>query len=227
MTQPTPNFDWSDVLIGEILLFNMLGKLLYEYPERDWYIALAKDGVFDEIPFGSQQPAIKAGINLLQGWAKECLDNNIDEIFDDVRSDYTRLLIGPGAATASPYESVYLKEGRLIFQESTLHVRSWYVQFGLETENLYSVPDDHIGLELVFMAHLAHLASTALDNKNTNEFQNALDAQRNFGKEHLFRWAPIFCALVHENAQTDFYRGIALTLQGALTELQKILEIEL
>ena len=50
----------------------------------------------------------------------------------------------------------------MIFQEQTLHVRQWYSRFGLQVVKLHKEPDDHIGLELEFVAHLANLALQAI-----------------------------------------------------------------
>jgi TorA maturation chaperone TorD len=226
MNSTSSKLDWSNILTGEILLFNLLGKLLYQYPDKAWFQALIRENVFEEIPFGAHQPDTQNGAQQIKQWVEKCQQNlSEDEMFERVESDFVRLFIGPGAALAAPWESVYVTDGRLIFQESTLQVRSWYNRFGLISEHVRSEPDDHIGLELVFMAHLANLALSALDKQDSAAFNNALDAQRDFGKEHLFVWAPFFSVQLFENAKTDFYKGGALILRGTLKEFVHVLEL--
>ena len=49
---------------------------------------------------------------------------------DQLKSEYTKLLVGPGKMIAYPWESVYLGKENLLFQESTLRVRQFYRKYG-------------------------------------------------------------------------------------------------
>ncbi len=120
-----------------------------------------------------------------------------------------------------------MSDSRLMFQEKTLEVRNWYRRFGLQSEKLYSEPDDHIGLELAFLAHLAKLGVQAIDEEDQEQFVALLDAQRNFMSEHILRWAPRFCEKVIAGAKTDLYRGMALLIRGALFDLAELMGLEI
>jgi TorA maturation chaperone TorD len=146
-------------------------------------------------------------------------------MFEDVQADYTRLFIGPGQVLTPPWESVYFSEERLTFQKETLDVRNWYKRFGLQAAKIYNEPDDHIGLELEFIAHLARLGLDALEKNDAAAFDKSLDAQRGFLVEHLLRWAPDWCEQVQSRANTGFYRGISLVTRGSLEESAKILDL--
>ncbi|MGB3714837.1 MAG: molecular chaperone TorD family protein, partial [Candidatus Promineifilaceae bacterium] len=150
-----------------------------------------------------------------------------DEVFHALKADYTRLFIGPGQVLAPPWESVFVKEGRMIFQEVTLQVRDWYRRYDLQTVKLYEEPDDHIGLELTFLAHLAGLGLAALKKQDDVEFAAVVEAQRGFLSEHVLRWTPIWCDQVGVYCRTDFFRGIALVVRGALAEMAAIFETEM
>jgi putative dimethyl sulfoxide reductase chaperone len=219
--------DWTTTLTGEFLTLQLLGKLLYEYPQHEWYDLLASEGVFSELPFGSEQPTILAGQALLQAWTSAHQDGMSTEAFDELLSDYTRLFIGPGKVLAAPWESVYFGDDRTIFQEQTLQVRQWYRQFGLEPEKIHSEPDDHVGLEFAFLAHLARLALEALERDDTAAFDQYLDAQRRFLVEHPLQWVPFWATLVTENARTDFWRGVALLARGVTLELARLHDVKL
>jgi TorA maturation chaperone TorD len=114
-----------------------------------------------------------------------------------------------------------------VFQAQTLQVRNWYLRYGLEIENLHKEPDDHIGLELAFLAHLAQRGLHAIEQNDPGIFEDAMAAQRGFLAEHLLKWAPIWCSLVLEHAQTEFYRGMALLVRGVLTELAAIFDLKI
>lgn len=217
--------DWRTTLTGQTLLFGVLAKALYQYPEKEWLDTLIAEDVFAETPFAETQPEVIAGLSLLQQWSQANRDGISQEAFDALRIDHTRLFLGPGKVLAAPWESVHFTEERLVFQQQTLQVRGWYSRFGLEVVKLHQEPDDHIGLELEFLAHLAKLGLQAIETGNSKRFDELLDAQRKFLTEHLLKWSPIWYGLVMQHARTDFYRGVAHLTNGSLLELVEILAI--
>jgi TorA maturation chaperone TorD len=214
--------DWNVVLTGEMLTCGLLGKALYAYPDRAWLQSLVNEDIFAEAPFAAEQPDVVAGLASLRGWTQANQGGIADAVFDDLRADYTRLFIGPGQVLTPPWESVQFSEERLTFQQETLQVRGWYQRFGLQPEKLYAEPDDHIGLELEFVGHLARVGLAALEANDQAAFDRAQDGQRKFLAEHLLRWGPVWCGQVQARAQTDFYRGIALLTRGVLAEAAQI-----
>ena len=225
MTEAFPNA-WQETLTGGMLLFGLIGRIVYTYPdneERTWLQSLIVEGVFSEVPFAADKDETKAGLELLQKWGENGLT---DEVFELLQVDYTRLFIGPGKVIAAPWESVYFSEERLTFQEHTLEVRNWYRRFELEAERIHQEPDDHIGLELLFLSHLATLGIQALNEQDNARFEELLDAQREFIKKHLGAWALTWCGLVERNAQTDFYKGLAHLTRGALSALSEMLDVK-
>ena len=226
MTEPSP-INLQETLTGEILLLSLLGRIFYTYPtndERTWLQSLIEEDIFSEVPFAADKDETKAGLEFLQKWGKNGL---ADEAFENMRADYTRLFIGPGKVLAPPWESVHSGDDRLIFQQRTLEVRAWYQRFGLEAERIHQEPDDHIGLELLFLSHLATLGIQALNEQDNVRFEELLDAQREFIKKHLGAWALTWCGLVERNAQTDLYKGLAHLTHGALSALSEVLDIKL
>jgi len=210
---------WEETLVGEALLLAAMGRLLYRYPEDEeqaWIASLFDEKLFLEVPYAAHKEETAQGLKLLQGWAEKICQ---DGFFERIQSDYTRLFIGPGKVIVPPWESVYFSSERLTFQQQTLEVRTWYQRFGVEPEKIYKEPDDHIGLEISFIAHLAKLALQALEEQNEEEFNRLIKAQEKFLAEHLLRWGPYWCTLVVKNANTEFYKGLALLTQGALLTL--------
>jgi TorA maturation chaperone TorD len=220
-----PTVDWTPFLAGEALVCGLLGKLLYEYPDEAWLRSLVAEGVFDEAPFGADQPDTTAGLAQLQAWCQAQTDQGFKAAVDALRADYTRLFIGPGKTDTAPWESVQLTPERLMFQTQTLDVRGWYRRFGLEAVRQYQEPDDHVGLELAFLAHLAGLALQAQAENNPRELERLLGAQREFLKKHVLLWVPAWCRQVQANARTDFFAGAARLLHGTLRELAQRLEV--
>ncbi len=218
--------DWVETLTGEILLFGLLSRAFYTYPdqgEKTWLQSLIEEQVFDEAPFAEGQRDVAEGLRMLRAWSEDGLD---ERAFEDLQGDYTRLFIGPGKVIVPPWESVYFNEERLTFQEQTLDVRGWYRCFGLEVERLRHEPDDHIGLELAFLVHLAQLGMGYLENGNQADLEQLLQSQKDFLSKHLLQWGPAFCDQLCDKAHTGFYHGLALLARGALTELAQLFQID-
>jgi TorA maturation chaperone TorD len=203
-------------LTGELLLFGTLSKLLQAPPERGWIQNLLAEKVFAEAPFAAEHPDVARGLSLIQAWNRSVWDKDTGPAFEALKADYLRLFIGVGKVLAPPWESVYFGDDRLLFQEQTIQVREWYRKYGLQIEKLHHEPDDQIGLELSFLANLAQLAVQAAERRDEAELTRLLHDQQAFLTEHPLRWAQAWCDLVDRHARTDFYRGIALLVNGGL-----------
>ena len=219
--------EWKAILLGETLLLGVLGKAIQDAPNKEWMQSLIDEDIFSESPLESQDRDIEAGLLLLRAWSQENQKGISDERFIDLQADYTRLFVGTGKAIVPSWESVYFNKEGMLFQEQTIQVRQWYRRFGLESEKLNREPDDHVGLELSFLAYLAQLGLKALDKGNAARFDQVLQGQRQFISEHPLMWVPRWCALVEERAGTDFYRGLALLTRGALSSIDEQLQIEI
>jgi TorA maturation chaperone TorD len=219
--------DMKANVLGESLLFGLLGKIIYADLDQAWLESLIRDEVFSEAPFGAEQVEMQRGIELQQRWTNENSEGLEAPQFKALQDDYLHLFIGLGHVLAPMWESVYFSEKKLMFQESTLQVREWYARFGVQAERINNEPDDHIGLEMLFISHLASLALQAIEQDDQNKLNEALQAQRDFLSEHLLRWGPVWAKLVKQNANTDFYRGIAHLTHGSLLAAAEMLEIKM
>lgn len=223
---PNSAYQDRDALLGEVLLFGLLGKILYQYPENEqkaWFQSLIDSEAFSELPITASSVDITTGLELLQKWAQTGIT---DPVYAEMQGDHLRLFIGPGKVIAPPWESVFFSEARQTFQEQTLQVRGWYRRFGLEPEKIYHEPDDHIGLEMIFLSNLGSKALEALEQGEEQEFESLVAARKQFLTEHLLKWAFSWCDLVTKNARTDFYRGIAFLTRGTLAHMAELYSLE-
>jgi putative dimethyl sulfoxide reductase chaperone len=214
----------AEHLIGIGLLFGTLGKLINNILEPDFVKKIIQLNIFNEVPFGEDQPESIKGLAYLKEWSEKGQKNFGDEDVNELRADYTRLFIGPGKVLAPLWESVHFTEDRLVFQENTLKVRKWYRSFNLESEKIYHEPEDHIGLELVFIAHLAGMALQAVESQDDQSLRKYLTAIHQFLREHPLQWAPLWSDLVLKHAQTSFYKGLALLTVGSLKALDSFVD---
>jgi len=115
---------------------------------------------------------------------------------------------------AAPTESVWLDEDGLERQAPMFAVRRWYERYGVQAENWRKLPDDHLALQIQFLAHL-------LDPERN--FDNALVEAGTFLDRHLLLWIDRFAAQVVARCATPFYAGLALLSVIYLNEMRAII----
>jgi TorA maturation chaperone TorD len=213
----------TEEVVGAELLFGVLARILLVHPERGFVEQLAAERLFADIPMTVDTEKGEEGAALLAQWCNENRDHIEEETFSTIASDYTRLFEGPGHVEAPPWESVHLNVTGLTFQKETLAVRHWYHRFGLESVKLNNEPDDHVGLELSFLAFLLGKTLAASSPDGASDAARYLQAQEQFLAEHLGRWIDRWAELVDRHAKTSFWRGIALLAAGAVSTWQQFL----
>jgi len=224
LTAPAPDdapsvpIDWQRRQEEQALAYHFLGRSFYEAPRAEWLAAFAGDRLFEAWPFPSGDDRTEAGLALLTGFCRGWNPAQLDAL----TWDFNRLFVGPGEMLAAPWESVYRSKTKLTFQEPTLQVRELYERFGVQAPAIHREPDDHLGLELAFVATLSDLAVRAAATEDATQLTRCFDAQKDFLRDHLLSWAPGCLALVEKHAETDYYRGAALLALGSLTESARL-----
>ncbi len=138
-------------------------------------------------------------------WRKmaAALPRNADgAALDLLAADYAAIYL-TGAFGASPCESVWLDEDHLVCQAPMFALREIYAAAGLAAENWRRRPDDHLVLQLLYIAHALR---RALEPDDWRRLAALLDG-------HLLRWLPGFAERVGRRAKAPFYAALAgLTL---------------
>jgi len=118
---------------------------------------------------------------------------------DELAADYAAIYL-TGAHGASPCESVWLDDDRLVCQAPMFALREIYAQAGLATADWRRRPDDHLVLQLLYIAHALRKAAAA--DADWRALAGMLDL-------HLLRWLPQFAARVASRAAQPVYAGLA------------------
>ncbi|MBP1759719.1 MAG: cytoplasmic chaperone TorD family protein [Firmicutes bacterium] len=147
---------------------------------------------------------------------RQALEDDAEITLDKLKDEYTYLLIGPNKLPAPPWESVYLTKERTIFQESTLNVRRIYLGYNFLPANYPHEADDHLALELDFMAHLAELTQGCFEEEKTEEIKKLLLDQKAFLDEHLLVWIGDFAKQIQQGKTQYFYPQIAELMEQVL-----------
>ena len=160
---------------------------------------------------------------------------DLDEVTQDVRSEFCALFLNMSAHPVFTSESVYLSGTHTIMQEPRNQVLAEYRSRGLAVDkDSFDWPEDHVSMEMLFMSHLCKQESdlcrqtleagecTSIDA----DLAGVCDAQKKFFGEHLDKWMPMFVEQLSQNAKTLFYKGIAEYLDAFLEKEREILSAE-
>lgn len=151
-----------------------------------------------EWPFVSDETAAR-----LLAMMHEGLSDGID--CDALVWEYRRLFIGPAKKPAPPWGSVYTDRECVVFGLSTLALRQWMRENGIERTTDEKTPEDHMGLMLVLLAWLA---------------ENKPELVEEYLTEHLLTWSSHFLDQLAEAAEQPFYEGLAKLSKESLEGLQ-------
>ena len=131
---------------------------------------------------------------------------------DDLAADYAGIYL-TYAYRASPNESVWTDEEHLERQRSMFEVREYYRRYDLGVENWRMRADDHLVIQLQFLAHLL-----------SGEYEmDRLATAARFMDEHLMRWLMSFAQRVASRCATSFYAGTNLLTATYCEELRDVL----
>lgn len=113
---------------------------------------------------------------------------------DDLAADYAAIYL-TGAYGASPCESVWTDDDHLACQQAMFALRDIYAESGLAATDWRRRPDDHLVLQLLYIAQALRRAA---DREAMGKLAVMMD-------EHLLRWLPDFAERVASRCDTPFY----------------------
>jgi TorA maturation chaperone TorD len=159
-----------------------------------------------------------------QQWekAKELSRKDLLERFLNV--DFTNLFV----LHLIPYETFYTRDDQMLETGGANPVREIYDRFDFRVslEKARAVGPDHIGIELEFMYMLASSEYKALEEGDKEAACELAKIERDFLRDHLLQWAPMFLQNIKAESGTPFYFDAAsLTLEFMLSDFEYLSEL--
>lgn len=136
------------------------------------------------------------------------LDGVDEEGVEQLAVVFDRVFFGMGPKTAQkafPYESVYTSERGIMMQDAYSEVTRLYRTMRLRKDERFTEPEDHLAVELAFMALSARQAAEALAAGDEDAACESVRGQVSFLEGHLLNWLPRFSADLRKGAEEGFY----------------------
>ncbi|MCL2373850.1 MAG: molecular chaperone TorD family protein [Treponema sp.] len=203
------------VLAGRSYIYQLLTHIFREEPSLQLLEGLTGDFTAEVLDLMLDEESLEPCKALFAQLRAE-ISASPSETLERLKSEYVYLMLGPENLPAPPWESVYISQAPLLFQESTLKVRQAYLEYDLLPAAYPHEADDHLALELNFMAHLGQLSRESFEKNDIPRLQKILSDQKAFLENHLLVWIGDFAEQMQHSKKRSFYPQIAVLVKHIL-----------
>ncbi len=206
---------WEEVCVLRTKLYYFLGNCLLEsIPDEG--AEFTHRAFWEQFPLEAANDKMKSGLERLINCTEYLKKLPASQASQEVQLEFTSLFIGPGEPKAPPWESVYRTPEKLLFGWPTLQVREAYRQDGFEIKRKYQMPEDHMGLELMFLATVSNALAKTMINENQSSTPLMIERQMDFISNHPLTWIEDFFNDANSNDSIGFYSGLIELIWGIL-----------
>lgn len=182
------------------------------------YLFLAR--LFREEPDAAFLEGLRESADAFEGalgeYAQALVSRDIERERTDAAADFAACFLGMSDNPVSPFESVWRSPLHLMMQEQRDEVVAAYAAQGMGAASSFNLPEDHIALELEFMAFLCGRAAEAFVANDAATLVSSEAAQQAFFFEHVNAWAGDVCDKLARRCRTDYLRAVAAWTEEVL-----------
>nr|WP_321514513.1 molecular chaperone TorD family protein [uncultured Pseudodesulfovibrio sp.] len=208
----------SDTYFAAAIVCAFFGRVFLHDPEKEFITQVHDENLLAEWPLDTT-PDVKGSLDVLS----TCIADLDDQGVGLLQDDYNSLFVIPDSAVPV-WESVWTTKERLLFGDPTFAVREAYARYGVVAPKLNNEPDDHIGLELDFMARLFALSADAMEAGDAVKAAECAEDVRTFYQDHFGKWAKDCLSEIASKATTAYYKSMARLCMDTMDSLPGILE---
>jgi len=192
------------------LFWLLADSLLHGFRAESWL--RVPDGT--EGPGGADSPLAEAWGNLV-----DVLRTLDDDASARLAVEHTRLFGGlrEGEGPPPPFESSWAPQSEA--GEVAQSVMREYAAAGFADIDLDAGPQDHLAVELKFMALLAMKEAEALRRGELADAETRVGQQRSFLHRHLLGWVPRWEEALAQQTSEPVYWALAGLISAGLTQL--------
>lgn len=210
---------WADVWKFRKTLYGSLAAIFLEPIQKDNKEVLTQN-YWVNFPLEVANPKLSSGLEQLKACTSKLEELSSEKQIEKVMVEYTQLFLGPGVPKAPPFESFYQSNKKLFFGQTTFDMKKVLNKNGLESKRKNKQPEDHIGLEILFISVLTE----KLQKTGQESHVSIVEEQISFIDKHLLSWIPELCRDAKEHGSVGFYGGLIELVWGVLLWDKELLE---
>lgn len=187
-------------------MYDLLASMFLTLPDEALVTSIMA-GTFEE---GSGS----AGLDEIARFGQAQAGRDPQEVLLDLARDRVRLMRGVNQeGIEPPYESLYVGQQA---NASIGSLNKFYSDLGYAVNDQVKDAPDQLGVELAFAKLVLELELEALERNDLGKAEEFAALHESFLSQHLGRWASAYAVKMADEADTGFYRGIALLIEEIL-----------
>jgi TorA maturation chaperone TorD len=207
--------DEHNILKAYNMLLYFAGTMVMFDPSTECIQDFWTNGILKNLPVSSGNPRfLKAASQL-----RESLTDNKSS-YEMMKIDYFILFTATKDPLAPPLESSFREKSPLRLNKDLPGVIDFYNSYGWVSKFRNHIPDDHIGVELLFLTLMVEKYLEFDDEACHTEMKNEI---RRFIDLHLFTWVPEWNNKIQSSAKTLSYKGIGTLIQACTEDIYGIM----
>jgi len=162
--------------------------------------------------------------------AKTLKGKEIRNLITDLRVEYAAMFLAVGKplkfkGPLLTSESAYLGDhGASYYDKPFDVVKDTYSSAGFEKRKDFLEPEDHVAIELEYMANLSRQTYVSLDERKPDSASGYLKLQKEFLRDHLLRWVPKLCEGMKDLAESKLYQSLAFLTEGFILMDEQVVD---
>jgi TorA maturation chaperone TorD len=206
--------DRKNVLKGYNLLLYFAGSMIMDEPTEECIIDFWKNGKLRDMPVSSSNPRFLKASELLRNSCPDKIHYR-----NALLDDFFRLFAVSGLPLAPAFASIYITRNREGLKSSE-KVTEFYEAYGWQSRSRTKIPDDHLGIELLFLTRLIDKYMMLDDEPCSFEMRKEI---KRYIDQHLLSWVPEWNKDIQEHAHTRCYKGIGTLIYASIEDLYGLL----
>jgi len=202
-----------------IKAYNMLlyftGSMIMYEPVEECVVDFWSKGILKTLPVKSSNPRFILAASQLR---ESCKDKTLCRKM--LQDDFKRLISGSGVPLAPPLKSNYI-DSLIKEAKGAERVTDFYDSYGWNKRLRYNIPDDNLGIELLFLTLLMDKYIALDDEACRKEMRKEI---RRFLKDHVLSWLPEWNERMQEYSETLCYNGIATMIYASCEDIYGFLD---
>jgi TorA maturation chaperone TorD len=201
----------KNLLKGYNMLLYFCGSLIMYEPTEECIMDFFSDGILKRLPVSSSNPRFIKAAALL---SESCSGKELCRA--DLIRDHRRLFASDGMQLAIPLESAYARG-----LDTEKKVKEFYDSYGWRSRPEENVPEDHLGIELLFLTKLIDKYLQFDDVPCCGEMKKEI---HRFISQHIISWVDEWNEKVQENSLSVYYRGVGNLVLACTEDLYGIFD---
>lgn len=210
---------WDEVWSFREQLYSFYANTILE-PIREENKEVLTEQFWIDFPLEATNGPAMSGLEQLKQVTSHLSSLPVSKALELVNVEYTELFLGPPVPKAPPWESFYRTRSKLFFGTTAFVMRDLLQKQGLASKNSGSQPEDHLGLELLYLTVLTEqMRDATIENQ-----VNLIKDQLSFMDEHLLSWIPNLYEDAIKEGSLGFFGGLIELIWGTLLFDKELLE---